>query len=140
MKCRPAQFKRRYSLQLRRFLAGNAQLDSARRLATCARSAGIVIIEVARVHEQAMRTEVPSLCAIITPALLLGRANAFFAQVITPADSVPAPPLQAARLRKLMSTLDQRTIALAASHQQLKKETTRRTNIESALLESERHH
>jgi signal transduction histidine kinase len=71
---------------------------------------------------------------------MIKRAGIFFAEAITPMEETHRSALEAnIHLRRLNQTLNQRTVELAASNRELKKEIARRQAVEGTLQQSEQH-
>jgi signal transduction histidine kinase len=74
-------------------------------------------------------------------AALIKQAGNFFAEAILPLENPHASlPVAAVFLRKVVETLSQRTVELAASNLQLGQEVAQRKAAESALKKSEHHY
>ncbi len=137
-------FSRHYQAALRSHLqqGPRASLASAKGLGGQALDAGLQTLELAKLHEQTLVTDLlPGLPARQRLALIR-QAGAFFAAAVIPLvktrRKAPAavPPL----FNKFIETLSQRTVELAASNRELSQEVSQRKTAEKALRKSERHY
>jgi signal transduction histidine kinase len=134
---------RRYQAALRQHLqqGRRAALQSARGLGSQALAAGLQTLDLARLHEQTLLTEVLPGCPAGKRAALLRQAAIFFAEAVTPVGKIHRTAREAAaHLRIIVETLSQRTVELAAANVELSREITRRKAVEEALKKSERHY
>ncbi|MGA2541075.1 MAG: sensor histidine kinase [Verrucomicrobiota bacterium] len=134
---------RRYQAALRQHLqqGRRAALQSARGLGSQALAAGLQTLDLARLHEQTLLTEVLPGCPAGKRAALLRQAAIFFAEAVTPVGKTHRTAREAAaHLRIIVETLSQRTVELAAANVELSREITRRKAVEEALKKSERHY
>jgi len=125
----------RYLTALRKYLdrGGLASLQAAPRLGGQAIRLGLEILDLARVHEQAMAR----LGSSSAPPEMEKRARLFFAEAVTPIErSHPAALQASANLGKINKALDRRTLDLAASHRALRQGIVRRKASEEALEKS----
>ena len=115
-------------------------LDTARGLGRDAVSLGLETLDMARIHEQALR----QIIANYTPGSgdgIFRRAGIFFGEAITPIEKTHRTAIEAnTTLRRLNESLRQRAAEMAASNRQLKKEIVQRRAAEAALKKSERHY
>jgi signal transduction histidine kinase len=141
MKSERVQFEKKYRAALRQYLQGKSELKRALPLGQMAMGGGLEMLEVARIHEEALSAEMNSRGPGLNPARLIRKAGLFFAEVITPIEGTHRGAREAAaRLNKLLQTLRKRTLELSRSNKELKAEVERRANIEAALKKSERHY
>src|SRR5580692_11613560 len=143
MKRKLLNLSRRYQAALRTHLmqGREASLESARGLGAQALAAGLQTLDLAKLHEQTLITEVLPGCPPSKHAALIKQAGIFFAAAITPIEKTHRSAREAAAvLKKFIETLSQRTVELAASNLELSLEITQRKAVEEALKKSERHY
>jgi signal transduction histidine kinase len=139
--------KNRYSLRYQAALRKHLQqgprggLDSARGLGSLALAAGLQTLDLAKLHEQTLVTDVLPDCPSRKRLTLIKQAGAFFAAAITPIEKTSRSARDAtAQLKKFIETLSQRTVELAASNLELSLEVAQRKAAEAALLASQKHY
>ena len=133
---------RRYQTALRRYLAQgpDANLELAVRLGRQAVTLELETLDLALVHEQALLSRLLPNQSAADRHLLIKRAGAFFAAAILPMEETHRTAMEAnARLIRLNQTLSRRTLDLATSNRQLKKEISQRRVVEETLRQSEQH-
>ena len=143
MKRKLFNLSRRYQAALRTHLkqGRQASLESARGLGSQALAAGLQTLDLAKLHEQTLVTEVLPGCPAGKRAALIKQAGIFFAVAITPIEKTHRSAREAtAHLKKFIETLSQRTVELAASNLELSLEITQRKAAEEALKKSEHHY
>ena len=143
MKRRLLNFSRLYRAALRAHLKQGrlAGLESARGLGDKAFSAGLQTLDLAKLHELILVTEVLPGCPPRKRSALIKQAGIFFAVAITPIEKTHRSAREAAaRLKKIIETLSQRTVELAASNLELSLEISQRKMAEEALRKSEHHY
>ena len=143
MKRKLFSLSRRYQAALRSHLkqGQQASLESARGLGSEALAGGLQTLDLARLHEQTLVTEVLPGCPAGKRAGLIKQAGIFFAAAITPIEKTHRSAREAtALLRKFIETLSQRTAELAASNVELSLEIAQRKAAEEALQKSEHHY
>ena len=141
MKNNHAQFSMDYRRALAKCLQGGSTATPVRALGRRAVAEGLEMLELARIHEQALRSVVDSGASPESFRPIIKKASKFFALVITPIEETHRGAREAAiRLDRLNASLLRRTSELAASRQRLKAEAARRVSSERALRESERHY
>ena len=131
-----------YQSALQKFLSQGprASLRKARELGRQAIALGLEMLDLARIHERTLIVLIADYSAGARNGLIK-RAGAFFAEAITPIEDTHRTAREAnVRLGQLNRTLHQRSVDLAASNQQLKREIVRRKRVEEALRKSERHY
>jgi signal transduction histidine kinase len=136
-------FSRRYrtALQLHLKQGRHAGLESARGLGDHALAAGLQTLDLAKLHEQILITEVLPRCPARKRSTLIKQAGIFFAVAITPIEKTHRSAQEAAvQLKKFIETLSQRTVELAASNLELSLEIAQRKVAEEALKKSEGHY
>jgi signal transduction histidine kinase len=134
---------RRYQDALRNQMKQGRQagLASARNVGGLAHAAGLQTLDLAKLHEQTLVTELLPGVPAGKRAALIKQAGSFFAEAILPLEKPHASTQEAAvYLRKIIETLSQRTVELAASNLELSVEIGQRKAAEAALKKSERHY
>ncbi len=143
MKRKLHNLSRRYRTALQAYLGSDrtATLESARGLGDQALAAGLQTLDLAKLHEQILVTEVLPGGKPGKRSSLIKQAGVFFAVAITPIEKTHRSAREAAvLLKKFIETLSQRTVELAASNLELSLEITQRKVAEKALRKSERHY
>ncbi|HTI71450.1 MAG TPA: sensor histidine kinase [Candidatus Limnocylindria bacterium] len=143
MKRRPPNLSKRYHAALRTHLrqGPHATLTSARGLGSQALSAGLQTLDLAKLHEQTLVTEVLPGCPENQRDAIIRQAGIFFAVAITPIEKTYRSAEEATvLLKRFIETLSQRTVELAASNLELSREIAQRRAVEVALKKSERHY
>jgi signal transduction histidine kinase len=143
MKNKLFSLSRRYQAALRKHLKHRhaSSLESARGLGSQALAAGLQTLDLAKLHEQTLVTELLPRCPARKRHALIKEAGIFFAVAITPIEKTHRSAREAtAHLKKFIETLSQRTVELAASNLELALEITQRKAAEEALKKSERHY
>jgi signal transduction histidine kinase len=134
---------RQYQAALRSYLkAGRrAILEPARGLGIKALAAGLQTLDLAKLHEQTLISEILPGCPPGKRAALIKQAAGFFAAAITPIETTHHSTREAnAQLENFVVLLSQRTVELAASNLELSQEILQRKAVEEALKKSERHY
>jgi signal transduction histidine kinase len=134
---------RRYQAALRKHLKHGSRASSrpARRLGRQAMVLDLETLDLARIHEQALITLVLPSYSTTTRGAMVRRAGRFFAEAITPIEKTHRTAREAnIRLNRMIETSNRRTVDLADSNQQLKREITQRRTVEESLRNSERHY
>jgi signal transduction histidine kinase len=137
------KFSRRYRAALRKHLdqGPHAGLESAHGLGSQALAAGLQTLDLAKLHEQTLVSEVLPGHLAGKRAALIKQAGIFFAAAITPIERTHPSARQATtQLKRFIETLSQRTVELAASNLELSLEIAQRKAAEEALLKSEHHY
>ena len=133
---------RRYRASLRKHLerGPRANLKKAREFGRQVITLGLETLDLARIHERTLITLMVG-CSANARDGLIKRAGAFFAEAITPIEETHHTAKEVnIRLGQLNRTLRQRSVDLAASNRQLKREIVRRQRVEEALKKSEQHY
>jgi len=143
MKRQLFDLSRRYQDTLRAHLklGRHATLESARGLGSKALAAGLQTLDLAKLHEKTLITELLPGCAPGKRAALIKQAGIFFAMAVLPIEKSHRDTRTAtAHLKKFIESLSQRTVELAASNLELEQEIATRKAVEAALKKSERHY
>lgn len=143
MKNKLFNLSRRYQEALRVHLkqGRSASPESARGVGSKALAAGLETLDLAKLHEQTLVTEVLPGCPAGKRLALIKQAGAFFALAITPILKTHHSAQEAeVHLKKFIEALSQRTVELAASNLELKQEVIQRKAAEESLKKSERHY
>ena len=143
MKHKLLHLSRRYQAALRKHLkqGRHAGLEPARGLGSQALAAGLQTLDLAKLHEQTLVTELLPACPPGKRAALIKQAGIFFAVAVTPIETTHRSAREATiHLNKFIEALSRRTVELAASNMELIKEITQRKAVEEALKKSERHY
>ena len=134
---------RRYQAALRTYLqqGQRASLKTACGLGSAGLAAGLQTLDLAKLHEETLLTELLPRYPARKRAALIKRAGVFFAVAVLPIEATHRDARRAtARLKKFIETLSQRTVELAASNLELSLEIAQRKAVEAALKKSERHY
>ncbi|MDD2598822.1 MAG: histidine kinase [Kiritimatiellae bacterium] len=130
-----------YEKELRRYLGPkhSGDLQSALRLGRRAVAIKLETLDMAAIHEHALLQQIQP---VDTPAAvrakLLKLATMFFAEAITPLEEGHRGAIEFNNtLSQINEELNQRTLDLVKSNQQLKKEIARRKVVEKTLRESQ---
>ena len=137
------RFTRRYQTALRTYLKQGLQADlrRARGWGQQALAAGLQTLDMAKLHEQTLVTQVLPGCPARKRKALIRRAGIFFTEAITPLEKThPGPHEAAVHLNQIVEMLSQRTVDLAASNLALEMEIVQRKAAEEALKKSEHHY
>ena len=132
----------RYEAALRRYLKHGpaANLQTALKLGRLAVAIGLETLDMALIHEQALLALVLPVEVSAARERILKRAGVFFVEAITPIEEGHRGALEAnLHLSRMNQALNVRTLDLAASNRQLKKEIARRQVVEENLWQSEQH-
>jgi signal transduction histidine kinase len=143
MKRKLFNLSRRYQAALREHLkqGRRANLESARGLGSQALDAGLQTLDLAKLHEQTLVTDILPGCPAGKRDALIKQAGVFFAAAITPIEKTHRTAREAtAHLKKFIETLSRRTVELAASNLELSLEIVQRKAAEEALKKSEHHY
>src|SRR5580700_5482923 len=127
MKNKLFSLSRRYQAALRKHLKHRhaSNLESARGLGSQALSAGLQTLDLAKLHEQTLVTDILPGCPAGKRDALIKQAGVFFAVAITPIEKTHRTARQATTyLKKFIETLSRRTVELAASNLELSLEIT----------------
>jgi signal transduction histidine kinase len=137
------KFSRRYQAALLTYLkqGPGGRLEPARGMGQQALSAGLQTLDMAKLHEQILLTQVLPGRPAGKRAALIRQAGAFFTEAITPIETIHRGTREAAvHLNQIVEMLSQRTVELAASNLVLEQEIVQRKAVEEALKKSQRHY
>ena len=143
MKRKLTALSRRYEAALRRHLKQNGlpRLGRARRFGLQAMSVGLEMLDLARVHEQALIRLISPSDSPRTRSEMVRQAGMFFAEAITPIERTHRIVQESnLHLEQLNRQLLRRSAELKASNLQLKQAISRRKSAEEALKQSEQHY
>lgn len=142
MKLQHPNFPHVYEQALREHLEQGSQTGrtSTLKLGNNDDAGGMTILDLARLHERVLVTGLLPTFPEARQAALIKRAGAFFARVIALAGKTDGIAGEAGRLKKIIGTLSDRTVELAAANRLLGSEIVRRKGVEASLKRSERHH
>ena len=94
---------------------------------------GLHTLDLAKLHEEILITEVLPGYSPGKRAAIIKNAGFFFAAAITPLENSYGSARQAARLKKIIEALSRRTVELAASNLELSLEILQRKAVEEKL-------
>jgi signal transduction histidine kinase len=140
MKAKLQTLARSYRAALQRHVRGakHANLQTARKLGHLAVSVGLETLDLARMHEEAMTALILPENTKHSRVGVIGHAGVFFAEALTPIEETHRGAREAnVHLKVIIETLTQRTVELAASNEDLKREIDRRRSVEESLRTSE---
>jgi len=140
MKTKSPAFSQSYLAALEKYLERGAasSRQAARRLGLQAVKLEMDMLDVARVHEEALITLVLPTPPARASDAIIRRAGAFFANVVTPIEESHRGAREAnIQLRGMVAALNQRTAELAAANKELKQEIVQRRAMEESLRTSE---
>ena len=143
MKRNLANLAQCYQVALRKHLkrGKSASLEPARGLGSEALAAGLQTLDLAKLHEQTLVGELLPAYPARKRNALIKQAGSFFAVAILPIEKLHRTALEAtAHLKRIVASLSQRTVELAASNLELNVEITQRKAVEAALKKSKRHY
>ncbi|NOS69242.1 MAG: hypothetical protein HOP33_04855 [Verrucomicrobia bacterium] len=138
-----ARFSRRYQAALLTYLkqGSEASLQPAHGMGQHALTAGLQTLDIAKLHERILITQVLPGQPPGKRARLIRHAGTFFTEAITPIAKIhPGARDAAVHLNRIVEMLSQRTVELAASNLDLEQEITQRKAVEAALKKSEHHY
>jgi len=137
------RLSRRYVVALRKYLKQErrASLQPSRKLGHQAVTFGMETLDLARIHEQAL---IALVLPCYTPSIrdvMIQRAGIFFAEAITPIEKRHRTAREAnVQLNQMVERLNRRSVALAVSNRELKREIAQRKAVEESLRKSEHHY
>lgn len=141
MKGKPVPVWPPYQRALHKYLKqrGDGALQRAQVLSVRARAAGLHTLDLARLHERVLLTEVLPACTPGNRARIIKRASNFFAAAITPLGGLP-PSEGAVEMERLVTALSRRAVEVAVANSKLRYEILQRKAVEEKLKKSERHY
>ena len=134
-------WSRRYQAALRTHLNGDEQKspEAVRGLGSKIMAAGMPMLELAKLHEQFLVSELLPGCPSGKRTALIKRSGQFFAAAVIPIQKKHRHgPDATTHRQETVETLSERTVELAASNLALSLEITRRKSVEEALKQKER--
>jgi signal transduction histidine kinase len=137
------KFAKRYQTGLQTYLKqrSDAHLRRSRGMGQQALAAGLQTLDVAKLHEQILVTQVLPGQPPGKRAALIKQAGIFFTEAITPIEKIHRGARAAAiHLNQIVEMLSQRTVELAATNLELQQEIAQRKAVEEALKKSEHHY
>jgi len=143
IKAKTAQWARSYNSVLRKYISQNsgANLEQARKLGLAAVGLGLETLDVARVHEHALKAGESRGGISMKGKETIKRAHGFFAETVVPIEKTHPAALKAdIRVNQLARRLRRRTVESSASTRNLKLGIARRQVSERALKTSSREH
>jgi signal transduction histidine kinase len=133
---------RRYQTALRHYLQQGltATLKPAVRLGRRAVALSLETLDLALIHEQAVMAHASPLRSAAVRDRVIKRAGAFFAVAILPMEETHRSALESnVHLNRMNRALSRRTLDLAVSNRELKKEIAKRKVVEQTLRQSKQH-
>jgi len=142
MKPKTRSLLRAYQDALRRYLKQEtaARLRAALNLGSRAVALGLETLDLTLIHERALLAQVLPVGDPAARNRIIQRARLFFAETLIPMEKTHRSAIEAnARLNRLNQALNRRSLDLAVSNRELKKEITRRQVVEESLRLSKQH-
>ena len=143
MKRKSEGLSRRYLAALQKHLAKGprASAPSAERLGRQALAAGLGTLDLARIHEQALKALLARKSSNQSGNGRVNQATAFFVEALSPIEQTRRAAAESNdRLNRLNQALRRRTVDLANTNRALKKEILQRRFVEKAFRRSEKHY
>jgi len=143
MNAAQTRWSHRYQLAMRQHLkqSPRASLQLALRLGRQAVTLGVETLDVALIHEQALKALVSPGGSLRSRQKIVEQAERFFAEATVPIEKTHHAALKTdIRINQLTQTLRRRTAESAASTRHLKRGIVRRQSAEAALKVSKEHH
>jgi signal transduction histidine kinase len=134
---------RRYTLVLKNYLrqAQEAVLHQAYELGRQAIAHGLGVLDIAKMHQEALRTLRLSACPSSPRDCAFATAETFFMEALVPCEATHRGFREAnLKLRQLNEALEHHTTELAAMNRNLAGEILERRKTEAALRQSEEHY
>src|SRR6266478_6629871 len=138
----PRMFTTKYATALRSYLAGGGEaiLHQAYDLARQAMAEGCGVLDLARIHHQALVTVVQPALGASGKNRTLKKAEVFLLEILSPFEATHRAFRETnLKLHELIQTLEQRHAELADANRELQSEIAERKRTEAALRESEKH-
>ncbi len=142
MKTKGESLRKPYQTALNRYLkqGKGGSLKPAMRLGREAVKLGLETLDLALIHEQVLLARMPFLGEGAVRNQMIQQARKFFAEAIVAMEETHRSAVESnAHLSRLNKGLSRRTLELATSNRQLKKEISRRQSVEETLRKSEQH-
>jgi len=136
------EFERRYATTLRRFLANEAEalLEEAYELGRTAIARSSGVLDMARVHQQAIQELLRQESPAHKQGWALKAAETFFLESLSPFEATHRGFRETnLKLQQLIATLEKRNLDLAEANRELEVEIGQRKRTEKALRKSEEH-
>ncbi len=133
---------RRYAATLRRYLADEqeAVLEQAYELGRLAIARGLGVLDMARIHQEALTEWLRPTSAAESRQARLNAAETFFLETLSPFEMTHRGFRETNRkLQQTIATLEKRNLDLAEMNRELQGEIGERKRTEKALRESEEH-
>jgi signal transduction histidine kinase len=133
-------FSRRYQAMLRKHMkqGPGSGLRAAHELGRQAVGTGLETLDLAKIHELALAALLLPKRTASSREGMMKQAKIFFAEAITPIEKTHRAAQKASiHLRQLNETLNQRTVALAATNHRLKQAIVTRHALESTFKKGE---
>jgi signal transduction histidine kinase len=137
------ELSRQCIMALRDYLAmgGEAVLNRAYGLARHAAAMGLGVLDMARIHQEALAACMPPELLADDARKTLKRAETFLLETLSPFEVTHRGFREAnLRLRELIETLEQRNSQLADTNRELQSEIAEHQRTEQALRESKEHY
>ena len=134
---------RRYRTALRKHLdqRSDSGLEAALGLGHQAVTLELEPLDLAQIHDHALKSVAPFNSAAKTRHKRIDRAKSFFAKTIVPIENTHRAAIKDnASVHKLTQTLRRRTEESSASNRRLKRSITQRQAAEATLKKSDQHH
>src|SRR5260370_27351855 len=138
----PRTLATKYVTALRSYLAGGGEaiLHQAYDLARQAMAEGCGVLDLARIHHQALVTVVQPALSASGKSRTLKKAEIFLLEILSPFEATHRAFRETnLKLHELIQTLDQRHAELADANRELQSEIAERKRTEAALRESDKH-
>ena len=142
MKRKRLNLTQAYRLALEKFISGGAgsTLELARGFGGEALAAGLLTLDLARLHEQTLVSDLLPKIPARKRAGVIRKAGTFFAVAITPIEKTQrSAQMASAQMKRFIETLSRRTVELASSNLELSLEISQRKVAEAALAKSKTH-
>jgi signal transduction histidine kinase len=137
-----SSFARHYAANLRRYLADEreAGLAQAYELGRRAIAQGLGVLDMARIHQQAVGASLPPFSTGANTRRNLKAAETFFLESLSPFEATHRGFRETnGRLQQAIATLEKRNLDLGRMNRELELEINERKRTEKALRESEEH-
>lgn len=133
-------FQQLYQTALRTHLEQGcrAGIESAKGLGIQSLAAGLPTLDLAKLHEKTLVMDLLPGYPARKRTSIIKQAGTFFAAAIAPISESDYNAQEALRMKKIIGTLSDRTVELAAANLQLTEEISHRRKAEGSLKRSER--